>query len=59
MLRILPVFRRYLVTSKWRADMSLASLTVSILDNVPLGTKLGWRAVLFLRIIEKIHSVIK
>ena len=33
--------------------MSLARLTVRILDNVPLGTRLGRKAVLFLPIIEK------
>ena len=39
--------------------MSLASLAVRILDNVHLGIRLGQKAVLFLRIIEKIRGVIR
>ena len=39
--------------------MSLASLTARILDNVLLGIRLGWKPVQFLRIIEKMHGIIK
>ena len=55
----LAAFRRSLVGSNWWAGMSLASLTVIILDNVPLGMRLARKAVLFLRIIEKIRGVIR
>ena len=34
----------------------LASLIVRMLDNVPLGSRLGRNAVLFLRTMEKIRS---
>ena len=59
-LQILAVFRRSLVASNWWAGMSLASLTIRIFDNLfPLGTRLSWKSVMFLRIIEKMHGVIK
>ena len=43
----------------WFKFMSLTSLTVRTLDNVPLATGLGWKEVLFLRIIEKMHGVVR
>ena len=55
----LAVFRRSFVGWNWWAGMSLASLAVRILDNVHLGIRLGQKAVLFLRIIEKIRGVIR
>ena len=55
----LAVFRRSFVGSNWWGGMSLASLAVRILDNVHLGIRLGQKAVLFLRIIEKIRGVIR
>ena len=39
--------------------MSLAIFTVRILDNIPLGTALRRKAVLFVRIIEKRRGVTK